>query len=550
MSTQRHVILRQTLALSVAAEADAWPLQDAARRAQGAILRVLERCCDELSAPDRVHRIARLELDLGTLAMGSFEDDVAVKLAAALRTGLAAAIAGLEADAAPPRHASQWELLAGYLLRGRLPWWADAALAGQPQASLALLLREAPAPLRRDLAPLLADGHVLGRLAGNFPDTSLARLAALLLPQLGGFPGALAQALLAIAADAPGSVSAAAWRRRVWQGVLGNALPAALAATSRLDYSRSVLLRLAGGSAGAYRALVRQMRDVDAATDSDGQLDREGVADVLARLDADPSVAQSVSAGQAPGLLPPGTALPAEGAQAMPQVPQQLSQQAPQQVRQQVRQQTSQHSTGAPAKLAISLPPPPAGADAPPPPGWPHGAAPPRAMPDLDQDAIPLLNAGLIILWPFLKTLLERVELLGETGFRDAAARGRGAILLHCLASGEANAPEYLLPLNKVLCGLPLDAPIDTDVPLGPDEIAECERLLAAVIGQVAILENMSVAGFRASFLLRAGMLGVRDGAWLLRVERAPHDLVLDRFPWGFEWVKLPWMQDRMQVEW
>ena len=33
-----------------------------------------------------------------------------------------------------------------------------------------------------------------------------------------------------------------------------------------------------------------------------------------------------------------------------------------------------------------------------------------------------------------------------------------------------------------------------------------------------------------------------RDGAWLLRVERESYDVVLDRFPWPLDWIKLPWM--------
>jgi hypothetical protein len=60
----------------------------------------------------------------------------------------------------------------------------------------------------------------------------------------------------------------------------------------------------------------------------------------------------------------------------------------------------------------------------------------------------------------------------------------------------------------------------------------------------------MSVPGFRNSFLLRNGQLSVRDGVWLVRVERETFDVVLERFPWSINWVKLPWMQAPIQVEW
>ena len=69
-------------------------------------------------------------------------------------------------------------------------------------------------------------------------------------------------------------------------------------------------------------------------------------------------------------------------------------------------------------------------------------------------------------------------------------------------------------------------------------------------LARAPILGKMSVPGLRGSFLLRDGVLGVRDGTWLLRVERRGYDLVLDRFPWAFDWLKLPWMEMAMRVEW
>ncbi|MEH6875697.1 MAG: contractile injection system tape measure protein, partial [Candidatus Competibacter sp.] len=167
-----------------------------------------------------------------------------------------------------------------------------------------------------------------------------------------------------------------------------------------------------------------------------------------------------------------------------------------------------------------------------------------------DADAIYLGNAGLVILWPFLKTFFGRLGLLEDNGFIDQTARQRGAALLQCIASEDVEPPEYLLPLNKVLCGMALESVFELDTPLSEEEVAECNALLEAVIAQAPILNDMSIQGFRGSFLLRAGVLEVRDGAWLLRVERETYDLVLDRFPWSFEWVKLPWMEAPLRVEW
>jgi hypothetical protein len=167
-----------------------------------------------------------------------------------------------------------------------------------------------------------------------------------------------------------------------------------------------------------------------------------------------------------------------------------------------------------------------------------------------DADAIYVDNAGLVILWPFLERFFENAGLLDEKAFRDEAARQRAAGLLHYLASGEAPQAEPLVPLNKVLCGIPLEEVFDFGAPIAPIEMEACDELLAAVIANAPILRRMSLAGFRASFLLRKGQLGTLDGAWLLRVERETHDVVLERFPWSFPIVKLPWMEALLQVEW
>jgi hypothetical protein len=167
-----------------------------------------------------------------------------------------------------------------------------------------------------------------------------------------------------------------------------------------------------------------------------------------------------------------------------------------------------------------------------------------------DADAIHIGNAGLVLLWPFLAHFFTQLELIADRGFSGPAAMQRAVGLLQHLAAEEAAAPEYLLPLNKVLCGMPLDDVFDFGPPITRIEIDACEDLLSAVIHHAPILRDMSIPGFRQTFLLREGQLGARDGHWLLRVERETFDIVLDRFPWSAGIVKLPWMAAIVQVEW
>lgn len=159
-------------------------------------------------------------------------------------------------------------------------------------------------------------------------------------------------------------------------------------------------------------------------------------------------------------------------------------------------------------------------------------------------------NAGLVMLWPFLSSFFRHLDLLHEHDFTDLAARQRAIGLLQVLAAGQTTFAEYQLPLNKLLCGLDMQHPFDFGPRLRKRERRECEKLLTAVIGQAPILNNMSAAGFRASFLLRGGLLSRRDGHWLLRVEAQTWDIVLSRLPWNWEWIKLPWMAAPLRVEW
>src|SRR5262249_32206541 len=156
----------------------------------------------------------------------------------------------------------------------------------------------------------------------------------------------------------------------------------------------------------------------------------------------------------------------------------------------------------------------------------------------------------LVILWPFLGYLFERLGLMHEKQFDDERARHRAVGLLQHVASGDLDPPEYQVVLAKVLCGMDVREGFDFGLPVAEVEAEECANLLTAAIAGAPILKEMSIDGFRGSFLIRKGTLGTRDGAWLLRVERASYDVVLDRFPWGMIWVRLPWMEAPLQVEW
>jgi hypothetical protein len=191
-----------------------------------------------------------------------------------------------------------------------------------------------------------------------------------------------------------------------------------------------------------------------------------------------------------------------------------------------------------------------ANAPAPPLPGQPTTPPTPQPRSDVDDDLV-IDGAGMVLLWPFLETLFSRLELLTqERLFGDEAQRQRAMALLGFLVDGDGDPPEWRLTLAKLLCGALPQAPYGLEAPLSDAEQAEAEALLQAVLDHADGRLGDDGTALRLEFLLRPGLLSARPGAWVLQVERRPGDEVLDGLPWSWSWIRLPWMDDLLQVVW
>jgi hypothetical protein len=156
--------------------------------------------------------------------------------------------------------------------------------------------------------------------------------------------------------------------------------------------------------------------------------------------------------------------------------------------------------------------------------------------------------AGVVLLHPFLPQLFTALGIAAEGALVQPE---RALCLLHFLATGQRRAPEYELLLPKLLCGLPLDEPVDASVALTTAEEEEAVALLQAVIRHWGALGETSADGLRGTFLARPGRLSQRgDGDRLLQVEARSFDILLDQLPWGIGAVQLPWMNSILWVEW
>lgn len=159
-------------------------------------------------------------------------------------------------------------------------------------------------------------------------------------------------------------------------------------------------------------------------------------------------------------------------------------------------------------------------------------------------------NAGLVLLAPYLQLFFEALQLTENNAFVDRTAQERAVHLLQYVITKTENPEEHLLPLNKILCNLPLQAPIERFLIFTDEEKEECEHLLNAVIRNWGALGNTSPDGLREGFLKRTAKLSHKDDHWLLQVERKAIDILLDKMPWGFNIIKLPWMQTPLYTEW
>jgi hypothetical protein len=112
------------------------------------------------------------------------------------------------------------------------------------------------------------------------------------------------------------------------------------------------------------------------------------------------------------------------------------------------------------------------------------------------------------------------------------------------------NPPEYLLTLNKILCGLAVHTPVRRDIDLTQAEKDAVDGLIAAMIAHWKTVGNTSVRGMRESFLQREGRLRTKDGGWQLLVQSRAFDMLLDSLPWGFKIIRHAWMDCAVYVEW
>lgn len=188
----------------------------------------------------------------------------------------------------------------------------------------------------------------------------------------------------------------------------------------------------------------------------------------------------------------------------------------------------------------------------------PPSASPARrggSREDEPGDPLYLANAGLVLVAPFLPHLLTSLDYLDDedstqTRLRDPRRASRAVHLLQWLVDGSTSTAEPSLVLNKLLCGLPLDAPVEREVELNAEELAQGEKLLKSILANWTLIADSSVAALRETFLQREGRLRNGNQGWELVVQRKSLDVLVDQIPWSFSVVFHRWMTEAIYVTW
>lgn len=159
-------------------------------------------------------------------------------------------------------------------------------------------------------------------------------------------------------------------------------------------------------------------------------------------------------------------------------------------------------------------------------------------------------NAGLVLIWPFLPTLFKGLEWMEDKAFKSEELQHKALWFLEYLVTGATDSDESELVLNKLLVGLKAETPVPNEIELSLAEKEEAEHLLTVVIQNWSVLKGTSVEGFRATFLRKEGHLKKDFTGWKLHVERATMDVLLEKLPWSYSVIKLPWVTEMIYVEW
>jgi hypothetical protein len=166
------------------------------------------------------------------------------------------------------------------------------------------------------------------------------------------------------------------------------------------------------------------------------------------------------------------------------------------------------------------------------------------------RTGVTIMNAGLVLLNSYIPLLFERSGLTIDKKMLGLTSHLNAVHYLQYVATGLNNTEESLLPLNKILCGVPINHPIQDEAFISDEHKKLIEGLIGAVIEHWPAIGNSTIEGFRGNWLVREGLLIEFDDKWELTVEKRAYDLLINKSMFSFSIIKYPWMDKPLHVNW
>lgn len=503
-----HRIRRQILSLQLLQERGAQErCQQASRLFQEQVLPVLDRAFSKIAPPGRVIRIPKLEIDLGHIEEIRFEQEFVNRCTQEVIKQLEEQVFAVSGDEQKERvvetrseEEREREVFRHFLRHGLLPWYAKGQALAQLEEAIMAQLEQPPAERRKVAADLrvLRDNAAVKRLFWQFSFPFACGIVEAWHVLPAGMIGRMAQMI----ERAGKRTLSAVEKRSIGEAVAKFADKGLL--TEPLEKRRLKAWLIRWELPHIASLLIGEDYSVDAGTDSklpssgpSKTPNKEGAAD--ASKPTDEKGAGQGATGQTTG----------------------------------VEELDLKDNTG---RVHQGKSPPAA-------------STAERVRPS-EEEHLAVEYCGLVILAPYLPAFFKNLQVELSNG--DTQQVYRAIHLLHYIATGDLQPEEPVLVVPKILAGMQVEEPVPQELRLTEDEKQECNNLLEAVIHNWPVLKNTSPDGLRSGFLQREGLLSQPEGGdnWLLRIDRLAQDLLLERIPWSYSVVKLPWMPWMLRVEW
>lgn len=164
-------------------------------------------------------------------------------------------------------------------------------------------------------------------------------------------------------------------------------------------------------------------------------------------------------------------------------------------------------------------------------------------------EPISVSNGGITLLWPLLPGLFEQLGLMEKSQFIHCQAQVDAVCWLDELIWADGHYAEWRMPLNKLLCGLPLDASLEWTQP-DTHAVEVMQQWLSTLPQRLPAWKHFGISDIRQLYLQRPAWLVPSHGDFTLYIEPQVYDVLLTDWPWPTGMLMLPWLIKPLIIHW